>query len=105
MGRRLFACQGDLPLEGLPPVVELPVDAFSVRRYVRALPQADHIIHLEGVSPSAWKVTPCERAGKAGEDGRDLACQGLTFVTPYIASRLLDTSCNIAEMGQLLFPI
>ena len=61
--RRLFACQGELPLEGLPPVAELPVDAFLVRRSVRTVPQADHISHLEGVSPSAWQSMPCKRVG------------------------------------------
>ena len=56
--RRLFACCGELPLEGLHLVVELPVDAFSVRRSLRAVPRADHISHLEGVPPSAWQATP-----------------------------------------------
>ena len=50
--RRLFAYRGDLPLEGTPPVVEPPMDAFLVQRSVRAVPRADHISYMEGVSPS-----------------------------------------------------
>ena len=103
--RRLFAYWGELPLEGLPPVGEFPVDAFLVRHSVRAVPREDCISQLEGVSPYAWQATPCKRVGKAAEGGRNLACQGITFVTPDGASRLLNTSCNIAEVGQLLFPI
>ena len=75
------------------------MDSFLVRRSVRVVPRADHIIHLEGVSPSTRKATPCERVGKAADGGRDLACQGLTFFTPDGASCMLDTSCNILEVG------
>ena len=50
--QRIFAYRGDLPLKGPPPVVELPMDAFSVQRSVRAVPRADHISYMEGVSPS-----------------------------------------------------
>ena len=82
------------------------MDAFSVRRSVRAVPRADHISHLEGVSPSTCQATPFKREGGAAEGGRDLACRGLTFVTPDgAASRLLDTSRNITEVGQLILPI
>ena len=64
--RRLFAYWGELPLEGLPPVVEFPVDAFLVRHSVRAVPREDCISHLEGVSPYAWQATPCKRVGEGG---------------------------------------
>ena len=102
---RLFACCGELPLEGLPPVAELPMDVLLVRSSVCAFPRADHISHLEGVSPSAWQATPCKRVGKLAEGGRDMACRGLTFVTPDSAYHLIETSHNIAEVTQLLFPI
>ena len=105
MDRLLFAFQVELPLEFLPPVVELPVEAFLVWRSVRAIPSAEHISHLEGASPSTWQATPCNRVGKAAEVGRDLACRGLTFVAPDGANCLLDASRNILEVGQLLFPI
>ena len=52
MYQSLFAFWEELPLEGLPPVVELTMDAFLVRRSLRAAPRADNISHLEGVSPS-----------------------------------------------------
>ena len=48
---------------------------------------------------------PCKRVGKATESGRDLACQGLAFVAPDDAARLLNTSRNITEVGQLILPI
>ena len=35
--RRLSACLGDMPSEGLPPVVEIPHEAFAARRSVRAM--------------------------------------------------------------------
>ena len=66
----IFACHGDLPSEGLPPVVDLPVDAFGVRTSMRAVPRVYHIIHLEGVTPSIWQDTPCKRAVKFAEGGR-----------------------------------
>ena len=43
--------------------------------------------------------------GKAAESERDLACQWVTFVTPDDSYRLINTSRNIAEVGQLMFPI
>ena len=62
-GRRLFAFWGELPLEGLSPVVELPVYAFSARRSVCAVPRAYHISHVNGVYPSVWQAMPCKRVG------------------------------------------
>ena len=105
MDQRIFAFWIELPLKGIPPVVELPVDAFSVRRSVHAVPRSDHISHMEGVSPSAWQAMPCEIVEKAAEGGHDLTCRGFTFFTLGGASRLIDTSLKIAEVGQLLFSI
>ena len=81
------------------------MDALLVRRSVRAILRADHISHLEGVSPSAWQLTPCERVGKAAEGGRDLACLGIIFVAPDSVVHLHNTSRNIKEVRQFLFPI
>ena len=36
--RRIFVCLGDMPAEGLPPVMEIPVEAFAEQRCVRAKP-------------------------------------------------------------------
>ena len=47
----IFACLRELPEEGLPPVVELPFEAFVAWRYVRAIPWVYHVSHLEGVTP------------------------------------------------------
>ena len=48
---RLFACPGELPAEGLPPVMAIPPDFFVDRRSVRAVPREDHIAHMGGISP------------------------------------------------------
>ena len=85
--RRLFACLGELPSEGLPPVVEIPDKAFVSRRTVLAVPRVDHVTHLGGVSLLDWQKKPCKRAVKsAGTEYVDLACRGLTFAPPDCAS-------------------
>ena len=63
----IFAFRGELSSEGLPPVVELPVYTFGVRRSVRAVPREYNVSHLEGVTPSVWQSTPCKRSGKAAD--------------------------------------
>ena len=35
--RRLFVCQGELPLEGLPLIIDIPTPSFAVRRIFSAL--------------------------------------------------------------------
>ena len=80
--RRLFACRGELPGAGLPLVLELPSEAFAVRRSMRAVSREDHISHLGGVSPPDWQT-------KLLTGSRDLACRGLTFVSPYCATWVL----------------
>ena len=62
---RLFACLGELPAEGPPPVIEISPDFFVARRSVRAVPRMDHIVHLGRISPLDWQTKPCERAAKA----------------------------------------
>ena len=69
-------------------MVELPMDTFLVWCSVRAVPRADHISNLEGVSPSAWQATPSKRVGKMAEGGCDLVLQGLTFVTADMEERV-----------------
>ena len=87
--RCLFTCLVGMPDKGLPLVVEIPVESFAARRSVRAILQADHISHLEGVTPTVCQSMPCDRAGKILMEGRDLSCQTLIFVTPDGASRFL----------------
>ena len=86
-------------------MVGLPVDTFSVRRSMRAVPRADHISHLEGVSPSDWQAMLYNRVRKEAEGGRNLYFLVITFVTPDSASHLIDASRNIVDVGQFLFPI
>ena len=47
---------------------------------MRAVPRADHVIHLEGVTPLIWKSMPCKMVVKLLDKGRNLSCLGLTFV-------------------------
>ena len=102
---RLFACHGELTSEGLPPIVYLRVDTFGVWRSVCAVPRVEHVSHLEGATPSVWKVTPCKREVNLSEGGLDLACRRLKFVSPDGSTRLLDTSSNITEAIQIFFPL
>ena len=51
--RQLFGFRGELPPEGLPTITDIPVDSFSSRRGVGAMPLKVHIIHPEGASPSS----------------------------------------------------
>ena len=60
--RRLFGCRREVPPEGLPAITEILVTYFAAWRGVSAVLREDHIMHLEGVSPSSWRTTPCERA-------------------------------------------
>ena len=57
---RMFACLGELPTKSLPPVVDIPDEAFVARRSVRAMPQVDHLTHLGGISPLDCQINPCE---------------------------------------------
>ena len=86
-------------------MVDLPVETFRLRSFVRAIPRAYHTSHLEGVNPSMWQATTYERVVKADEGGHDLAFKGITLVASDGAARLLHTDCNISEARQLLFPL
>ena len=55
--RRIIACRGEPTSEGLPPLVDLPMEDIGVRRSVRAVQREEHISHLEGVTPFMWKST------------------------------------------------
>ena len=101
--RRLFNFRVDLSINGFLPFVELPVDVFRVQRSVLAVPRADHVSRLEGVTPYVWQARPCKRVTNSEEGGRNLACQGLTFMSLDSVARLLETSANIAEVSQILF--
>ena len=72
--KRLFACLGDLPAEGLPPLVEIPFEFFAARRSVCAVPQVNHVTCLGGISPLDWQTNICERSAKSeGTEYVDLA--------------------------------
>ena len=47
--RHIFACLDDFPTEVLPTVVEVPVNAFLVRRVFHSVPRANHESRLGGV--------------------------------------------------------
>ena len=61
--RRIFACLGELPVEGISPVVDIPDEAFAARKSVCAVPRVDHVTRLGGISPLDWQTKPCKRAG------------------------------------------
>ena len=61
---RIFACRGEPPKKSRPPVVDLPVDAFGVRRYMRAILREDHVSHLEGSLHPCGKL--CHERGWEG---------------------------------------
>ena len=53
----LFAWLGELPAEGLPPVMEIPHKAFMSRRSICAIPQVEHVAHLGGIYlPDCQKI-------------------------------------------------
>ena len=58
--QRLFACLVELTAKPPPPVVEIQVESFVVRRSVRAVPRADHIIHIEGVAQTLCQPILCK---------------------------------------------
>ena len=74
MARWILSYCGKMLSKGLPPVADLPVGTFRVRRSVRAVLRADHVNHLEGVTPYMWQDTTCKRVGKVAKVGCDLAC-------------------------------
>ena len=79
----LSACMGELPAEVLPPVVDIPHEAFSVRCSIFAVPLVEHVMHFWGISPPDLLTRPCEMAvTTACADYHDLAFRGLTFVPP-----------------------
>ena len=55
-----FAFVGKHPAKPPPPVVEIQVESFVVRRSVRAVPRADHIIHIEGVAQTLCQPILCK---------------------------------------------
>ena len=80
-----------MPAEGLPLVVEIPHESFAARLSICAVPQVDHITHLGRISPPNWHTMPCKGEGKtAGAECLYLAFLGLTFVSLYCASWLLE---------------
>ena len=55
---RLFAYLGELPAEGLPPMVEIPPDLFVAWNSVRTMPRVDRITNLGGISLLNWQTKP-----------------------------------------------
>ena len=108
--RCLFSCWGELPAKGIPPVVDIPHEAFAGWRSVHAVMQVDHITHLGRISPPDWQTITCKSLTKmAGLEYLDLACRGLTFVPPDCASWLLDMEedgpLNILSASKGLLPM
>ena len=94
--------RGELPLESLPPIDDIPVVSLMVWCAISAVPREDHVVHVEGIPPSNFQIMSCKRAGRK-EDRRDLAFQGLAFLPPDVEACLLGAPQNIAEAYQLIF--
>ena len=47
----LMVFGGDLPLEGTPPITEIPVASLAVQRAVSAVMREDHMVHVKGILP------------------------------------------------------
>ena len=108
--QRLFPCLGDLPAEGLPPVVEIYFEAFAAQRYVCAVSRADQVTHLGGISQLDCQTKACKRDVKSmGTEYMDLDFRGLTFAPLDCASWLLrreaDRPLNVFEALLDLFPL
>ena len=103
-GRRLSGFRGELPVEGLPAITEIPVSFFAALRASSAVSREDHRVYLEGVPPSGWQTMPCKRAIHK-EDGRSLSCRGLTFLPPDAAVPLFHLEGSVSEFSKQLFPL
>ena len=62
--RSLLLFRGELPSEGIPPIAEIPVDSLAVRRAISDVLREDQLVHVEGIPPSDWKMTPCNMERK-----------------------------------------
>ena len=76
---------------------------------MRAVPQADDVIHLGRVSLLNRKLVTCERVGKILTGGCDLAGRGLTSVPQNCAASILGKAekqeITTAETRQGLSPL
>ena len=107
---RLFACLGELPVEGLPPVMEILPDFFVAWRSVCAVPRMDYMAHLGRISPHDWQTNPYEHAAKAeGTEHVNLAFRGLAFLpsdcADWIIGREADGPANVFEASTGLPPL
>ena len=102
---RLFACLGELPAKGLPPVMEILPDFFATWHSVCTVPRVNHIAHLGGISPLDGQTKPCEWA--VGTEQVNLACWNMAFFPAYCADWLLwreaDGPFNVFEASAGLF--
>ena len=87
--------------------MDIPTDFFAAWRSVCAMPRADHITHLGGISPLNWQTKPCERA--VWTEPVNLACWNMAFFTAdctaWILGREADGPVNIFEASTGLFPM
>ena len=60
-------------------MVDITMGAFLLWRFICAVPQADHVTYLEGVTSPVFQSMPCDMVGKLLDEERDLSCQGMTY--------------------------
>ena len=92
--RQFFRCCRELPSERLLAITEISVASFAAWCVVSTVSQEEHIVHMEGVSPSSVHTKLCKKESDNAE-GRNLTCQGLTFLPPDVAAPLLHMEGNV----------
>ena len=86
-------------------MVDITMGAFLLWSFICAVPRADHVRYLEGVTSPACQSIPCEMVEKLLDEERDLSCQGVTFVPSNGASLFLYRTKKIIEASHTLFPL
>ena len=99
---RLFGCLRESPPEGIPSINEIPVTSFGALRAISAVSREDHRVHLEGVPPSGWLTTSCER-GSRKEEGRSLSFRGLSFLPPDAAAPFFHLEGSVGDFSKQIF--
>ena len=90
-------------------VVELSAEAFTLRRIMRAVLQADHVSHLWGFCPSNCQSMPCKQVGKILAGSCYLACRELILApldcAAWILGRSEEQEISIVSASQGIFPL
>ena len=53
-----------------PPMIDIIMNAFTMRRSVHTIPQVYHVMHLKEITLIVCQSIPCECVGKLRENGQ-----------------------------------